>query len=167
MQRLSLPSLIVVLLIGVSACSDSSSHVLSDEDLATVSDTLLALDTEFHQHFDNIDCTSALSSVGDKEPIVVGGGTVVRTLSEFQSLCEAIVSNRSKAVLDVTNLVAHALSPNAGYVVREGDYTVYDKVGSVSEEYFIIFTTIWHKEDGSWTMAHLHESWRAPDPATP
>lgn len=167
MHRLFSSLLVFVSLIGLTACTNSSPSGPTETELAAVADTVLALETAFHRDFDNIDCTAALAPVGDREPVVVGGGTVVRTLPELRSLCEAIASNRSKAVLDVENIAVHALSPSTAYVVREGDYTVYNKEGAVSEEYFIIFTTIWQMEDDRWTMAHLHESWREPDPATP
>jgi hypothetical protein len=37
------------------------------------------------------------------------------------------------------------------------------KDGSIRKTYLII-TTIWARENGAWTMAHLHESSRALTP---
>ena len=166
MHRLFLPLILVTSIFGLSACTNQVSQAPTDAELTAVADTVLALETTFHRDFDATDCEAALSVVGDHEPVVAGGGTIIRTLPDLQQVCESIAAARSKAVLDVDNVAVHPLSRNAAYVVREGTYTEYNKAGEVGNSYYIIFTSIWHLDGDEWAMVHLHESWRDPEMET-
>lgn len=110
-----------------------------------------------NQAVDSLDCQMGLSYVGDQPPVFVSGGRVVRTHAQLLSVCENMVAPRTGAVFLIDTVTAHALSADAAYVVREGEYTVHYRDGRVRVTHHVM-TTIWQRQAGLWRMVHLHES---------
>ncbi len=71
-------------------------------------------------------------------------------------------SDREGAHFEIDERTANALSRDAAFVVREGDYTV-DRADGTSPTIHLVMTTMWHRDDDGWKMVHLHESVPPPD----
>jgi uncharacterized protein (TIGR02246 family) len=136
---------------------------MTDTEAQAVRDTVIALDNAMNLAVDRLDCAAGFEPVGDREPMFVTNGHVIRTRAAFREACEGMVAPRTGAVFEVDTLTVHALSPEVAYVVREGLYTVNLKDGTSRRSYYIL-TTVWERTGGAWKMVHLHESSRAPAP---
>jgi len=161
LRRRSLP--LIIALIAATGCA--TAHVLptANVNAQAVRDTVIALEHAMNLAVDRLDCATAFENIGDGDPIFVSTGHVIRTRAEFRTACDAMVAPRTGAVFATDTVSAHVLSPDAAYVVREGIYTVNLKDGSSRREY-LIMTSIWARENGTWKMVHLHESSRAIAP---
>ena len=148
----------------LAACASSAPRPFTEADARAVRDTLIALETAMNTAVDGLDCAKGLSYAGDQHPLFVSTGRVVRTHAELLSMCGEMVAPRTGATYVTDSLAAYALGPDAGYVVREGQYTIAYRDGRSTTKR-LIMTTIWSRQDGQWRMVHLHES--APAPAVP
>lgn len=154
-------TLFACLAIGSGCRPSPPPAALTDRAAAAVRDTLIALDRAMNDAVDSTNCDRGLSFIGDEQPLFVSSGRVVATHADLLRLCRAMVAPRAGASFAVSSVAAHALSPDAGYVVREGEYTVRMKDGT-SRSHHLVMTTIWSRQGGTWKMVHLHES--APPP---
>ena len=155
--RLCVPAL---MLLGPAACSPAS-ETPPETDWAAIEDSVLALEESMNAGIDSLDCRTGLVALGEREPIFVFNGSVVRTASAFREGCEQVLAPRTGAVWDVETITANALSEDVVYVVREGSYTVHYKEREAGTSY-LVMTTIWHRQGSGWRMVHLHESSRSP-----
>ncbi len=146
-----------------AACAHPAAAPLTDARATALRDSLISLDSTMNQAVDSLNCAKAMSYIGDEQPLFVSGGHVVQTHAQLASLCQALVAPRTGAQFTAQAVSAHLLSPDAGYVVREGEYTVHLKTGETRSEH-LVMTTIWARRAGRWTMLHLHES-MIPGPA--
>lgn len=152
---------LALMLLGPAACSPASETPPSEPDWAAIEDSVLALEESMNAGIDSLDCRTGLVALGEREPIFVFNGRVVRTASAFREGCEQVVAPRTGAVWDVETITPNALSEDVVYVVREGTYTVNYKERETGTSYMVM-TTIWHRQEGGWRMVHLHESSRSP-----
>ena len=150
---------ILCTIIAVSAATGCASEPpqASEVDLESVRETVLGLENQMNLAVDALQC--GLAENGDREPIFVSGGQVVRTGSELREMCEQMVAPRTGAVFAVDVITANVLSSDVAYVVREGDYTINFRDRD-SITIYLVMTTIWHRRDDGWKMVHLHESSR-------
>ena len=74
-----------------------------------------------------------------------------------------MIAPRTGATFVADTVSAHLLRPDAAFVVKEGVYTMSYKDGSTRRSYLIL-TSGWARKDGTWKLAHLHESSRALTP---
>jgi len=125
--------------------------------VAALRDTLIALDSTMNYAVDNLDCAKGLSFIGDERPLFVSGGHVVETHEQLLETCRALVAPRAGAQYVARSVTAHILSPDAGYVVKDGEYIVHNRDGETRKEH-LAMTTIWARQGGAWKMVHLHES---------
>ena len=72
-------------------------------------------------------------------------------------MCASMVAPRTGATFVTDTVTAHALSPDAAYVVREGEYTINYRNGQIRAER-LVMTTIWARRVDGWKVVHLHES---------
>lgn len=154
------PIRLVVALLPFALCvvSCSRSDVApAAVDLQAVRDTVIALESAMNLAVDALDCESGLETLGDKEPLFVSSGYVVRTGAELREMCGQMVAARTGAHFDVDALSANVLSEDVAFVVREGNYTI-DLVDGTSPRVYLVMTTIWQREQDGWKMVHLHES---------
>ena len=135
----------------------------ADASERAVRDTVIALENATDLAVDRLDCRAAFNNIGDKEPLFVSSGRVMRTRAGFLGTCETMVAPRTGAVFVTDTVTAHALAKDAAYVVREGVYTVNFKDGT-SRRSYLIMTSVWSRESGTWKMVHLHESSRVIAP---
>jgi ketosteroid isomerase-like protein len=150
---------------AVPGCRQPRPAPIMDAHSAALRDSLIALDNTMNQAVDSLDCPKAMRYIGDEQPVFISGGRVIRTHAQLASLCDVLVAPRTGAVFVPQAVTAHMLSPDAGYVVREGQYTVHYRDGRVRSEH-LAMTTIWARRAGRWQMVHLHES-MVPTPAAP
>ena len=156
------------LLLGIAAvtgCRQPRPAPITDAYSAALRDSLIALDSTMNQAVDSLDCPKAMGYIGDEQPLFISGGRVIQTRAQLASLCDALVAPRTGAVFAPRAVTAHVLSRDAGYVVRDGQYTVHYRDGRVQSEH-LVMTTIWTRRAGRWQMVHLHES-MVPTPAAP
>ena len=111
---------------------------------------------------DALDCATGLESLGTRAPLFVSSGMVVRTEPEVREMCDGMVSSRGGAHFDMDSLTVQVLSPDAAYVVREGNYTV-ELLDGQTPTVYMVMTTIWHRTAEGWRMVHLHESFLPPE----
>ena len=149
----------ILLAIGVPASCTPEPPQASQVDIVVVRDTILALENAMNLAVDALQC--GLPEIGDREPMFVSGGHVVRTGAELQENCEEMVAPRTGAVFAADRITANVLSNDVAYVVREGNYTINFKDGT-SRTPYLVMTTVWHRQDDGWKMVHLHESGRTP-----
>ncbi len=142
-----------------AGCAAPSDAPLSADEAQAIRDTVTVLEDGMNRSVDALDCQSGLKSIGDRAPIFVSGGIVVRTQAMMTEGCGRMVQGRTGAAWSVDTLTAHALSANAAYVVREGRYTI-NRLDGTDTTNYMVMTTIWERQDTSWKMVHLHESWR-------
>lgn len=146
------------LLVAVSmGCTAPRSRTIPEADAQAIRETVIALENSMNRSVDALDCAAGLASAGAREPIFVSNGYVVRTRDALLEMCETMVSKRTGAVFAMDHLAAHVLSPNAAYVVREGEYTINRQDGT-SNRVYMVMTTLWSREGDGWKMVHLHES---------
>jgi len=131
----------------------------SQVDVAAVREEVLELENAANLAVDAGQCE--FPGLGDREPIFVSGGRVVRTGSELLEMCEEMVAPRTGAVFAPDRITANVLSNDVAYVVREGNYTINYKDGT-SRTVYLVMTTVFHRQDEGWKMVHLHESSRRP-----
>ena len=131
----------------------------SQVDVVAVREEVLELENAANLAVDALQCR--FPGLGDREPIFVSSGRVVRTGSELREMCEEMVALRTGAVFAPDRITANVLSNDVVYVVREGNYTVNYKDGT-SRTTYLVMTTVWHRQDEGWEMVHLHESTRRP-----
>jgi ketosteroid isomerase-like protein len=148
--------LVLLVSLAVSGCVPSEAGPTTAE-LEAVRDTVLELEEAMNSDIDALDCDAGLARVGDREPIFVANGNVVRTADELRQACEEMVAGREGAHFEIDERTANALSLDAAFVVREGDYTI-DRADGTSLTIRLVMTTMWHRDDDGWTMVHLHES---------
>lgn len=134
-------------------------QAMTEADANAVRDTVTKLEDAVNAAVDRLDCTTGFKAVGDREPMFVTNALLVRKRAAFEAACNGMVQPRTGAVFVVDTLTAHALAPNAAYVVREGKYTISFKDGK-SDKQYLIMTSVWEKRDGNWLMVHLHESFK-------
>ena len=132
----------------------------SQVDVEAVRDEVLELENAANLAVDAGRCEFP-GELGDREPIFVSGGRVVRTGSELLEMCEEMVALRTGAVFTPDRITANVLSNEVAYVVREGNYTINYKDGT-SRTVYLVMTTVLHRQDEGWKMVHLHESSREP-----
>ena len=156
-------SWLVYLTLVAAGCEPSPAPTLSETQARGIRDSVTALEGTMNLAVDNLDCTTGLGYVGDRPPVFVSNAWVVRTKPALLTACEGMVAPRTGATYVTDTLSAHALSSDAAYVVREGNYTINFKDGR-SETQRLIMTTVWARENGTWRMVHLHESFTRPAP---
>jgi len=171
-KDMSVPSLrprsILALLAVAAASCAREQRQLSRSDIEAVRETVLRVENEMNHAVDALNCDPPESGdwgSGDREPIFVSSGHVVRTSAEFYESCKRMVAKRTGAVFAPDRITANVLSGDVAYVVREGNYTVNRTDGTTRTPY-LVMTTIWHREGDAWKMVHLHESVRRDSPAT-
>jgi ketosteroid isomerase-like protein len=147
----------VFLSLVAAGCAPSPAPTLTEAQARGIRDTVTALENTMNLAVDALDCTTGLGYIGDQQPVFVSNARVVRTKPALQTLCESMVAPRTGAIFATDTLSAHALSPDAAYLVREGNYTINYKDGR-AETQRLIMTTVWARENGEWKMVHLHES---------
>ena len=147
----------------LAACTPSAPSPMTDRQARGIRDTVTALETSMNLAVDALDCTTGLSYIADEPPVFVSNSRVVRTRAALQTLCQAMVAPRTGATFVTDTVSAHALSPDAAYLVREGNYTINFKDGR-AETQRLIMTTVWQRKQGEWKMVHLHESYSVPSP---
>jgi len=152
---------VMAVLVLATGCTATRSPEFTEAAAKGVRDTIIALEEQMNGAVDRLDCPTGLSYVGEKEPVFVSNGWVVRTRPALLKACEGMVSPRTGATYVTDTLSAHALSPDAAYLVREGAYTINFKDGR-SETHRLIMTTVWSRQNGEWKMVHLHESYPTP-----
>jgi ketosteroid isomerase-like protein len=150
-------SAIATLSLVVASCTRATPSTLSPSATRTLGDSLIALDSTMNHAVDNLDCARGLSYIGDERPLFISGGHVVETREQLLKVCQNLVAPRTGAVFVARSVTAHVLSPSAGYVVRDGEYTVHLRNGQTNTEH-LSMTTIWSRQGGAWKMVHLHES---------
>lgn len=152
-----------LLAVGVAtlACVPPPSAALTEEQGQAVRDTVIALENALNLAVDGLDCAKGMTVIGEKQPVFVSNGWVVRSKPALSTACESMVAPRTGATFIVDTLTAHALSPGSAYVVREGAYTINYRDGR-TETLRLIMTTVWERLDGQWRMVHLHESFPTP-----
>lgn len=155
------------LLVALSAGSTTGCVVepdaLTDAEIASISDTITRLATEADGAVDRLDCAEGLKVFGNREPLFIGGGRVIRTLADLTEMCTAMVAGRTGAHYEVEQADAHVLSRNVAYLVREGIYTV-EYAGRAATKSRLVITGIWERGEAGWSRVHFHESWQAlPD----
>jgi ketosteroid isomerase-like protein len=157
MIRTLTPWLLVLGIAGAPGCRQPRPPPVTDARSAALRDSLIALDRTMNQAVDGLDCPKAMGFIADEQPVFISGGRAIRTRAQLASLCDALVAPRTGAVFVPQAVTAHLLSPDAGYVVREGEYTIHYRDGRVRSEH-LAMTTIWARRAGRWQMVHLHES---------
>jgi len=128
-------------------------------DAAAVRTALLHAENEMNLTVDRGDCSGPYRPTEDFEPPRFVSNGRARWPSPNDTTCKHMVSQRVSAVFVPDTITAHAFSNDAGYVVREGNYTVNYRDGRTRTAYMVM-TTIWHREPGGWKCVHLHESVR-------
>ena len=140
-----------------AGCARATPSTLSPSASRTLGDSLIALDSTMNYAVDNLDCAKGLSYIGDERPLFISGGHVVETHEQLLTACQTLVAPRTGAQYVARSVTAHVLSPNAGYVVRDGEYIVHMRSGETRTEH-LSMTTIWSRQNDAWKMVHLHES---------
>jgi ketosteroid isomerase-like protein len=149
----------LVVLAAVLGCPASESPTMTAADAQRVQDTVMVLENAANVAVDALDCNGAFAYIGDRAPLFVFNAEVASTRAIFRESCDGMVAPRAGAVWAVDARTAHALSPSAAYVVRDGVYTINLKDGT-TERMRLVATSVWaHQQDG-WKMVHLHESGR-------
>jgi hypothetical protein len=156
-MRLSKLSAIIASSFALAGCYRASPEALPAAATKALGDSLIALDSTMNTAVDNLDCAKGLSYIGDERPLFITGGHVVETHAQLLKVCQDLVAPRTGAQYIPRSVTAHVLSPNAGYVVRDGEYIVHMRSGETRTEH-LSMTTIWARQDGAWKMVHLHES---------
>jgi ketosteroid isomerase-like protein len=146
----------LLLIVFLTGCARGA-VVLSDADAKAIRDTVLRLEGAMNQAVDSLNCDKGLSYFGDLSPVFVSGGHVVRTSAALLKMCTSMVAPRIGATFVTDTVTAHALSPDAAYVVREGEYTINLRDGQSHAER-LVMTTIWARQGDGWKVVHLHES---------
>lgn len=154
-------SVLLLVPLALPGCSPPEAGPTAAE-IEAVRDTVLRLEEAMNAAVDALDCEAGLAHMGDREPIFVSVGNVVRTVDELREGCEEMVAGRTGAHFEVDARTAHVLSEDAAFVVREGDYTI-DRVDGTSMTIYLVMTTVWDRDDDGWKMVHLHESAPPPD----
>jgi ketosteroid isomerase-like protein len=152
---------LIALPLAVLGCATPRSSTLTEAQDREIRDTIMALEDAMNLAVDGLDCRKGMLTVGDREPVFVSNGWVVRNKAALQTACETMVAPRTGATFAVDTLSAHALSPEAAYVVREGAYTINYR-DRPPETLRLIMTTVWALQNGEWKMVHLHESFPVP-----
>ena len=146
--------------VGLLACT-TGDRAADSADLRALRDTVMKLEAAMNLAVDSLDCDTGLSAMGDREPLFVSSGYVVRTGQALRGMCEQMVAGRTGARFQIDSLTTHVLSKEAAYVVREGKYTIDLKDGT-SPTVYMVMTTIWQRASDGWKMVHLHESFLPP-----
>lgn len=150
-------SIAAVIVLAAAGCRQPPPATLSPARTAALRDSLIALDSTMNYAVDNLDCDRGMSYIGDERPLFVSGGRVIETHDQLLKVCRDLVAPRTGARMVVRSATAHVLSPDAGYVVHDGEYIVTLKSGETRTEH-LAMTTIWERQNGVWKMVHLHES---------
>jgi len=145
------------LLLLACACARPAPAPPGDAEAAALRDSVLALETAMNGAVDRGDCATGLGFIGDRRPLFVSGGHVVRTHAALLAMCGTMVAPRAGATFATDSVAAHLLGRDAVYVVREGLYTVRYRDGHARVEH-LVMTTIWERGADGWRMVHLHES---------
>jgi hypothetical protein len=148
---------VATLCVVAAGCTRASPSTLGTSATRTLGDSLIALDSMMNYAVDNLDCAKGMSYAGDERPLFISGGHVVETHEQLLKACQELVAPRTSAQYVARSVTAHVLSPNAGYVVRDGEYIVHMRSGETRTEH-LSMTTIWSRQGGAWKMVHLHES---------
>ena len=146
---------VVLLCAMLMACGPRAE--MTEAHAQAIRDSVIHLEAAMNHAVDSLDCGTGLSYVGDQPPVFVSGGRVIRTHAQLLRMCANMVAPRLGAVFVTDTVTAHAVSPDAAYVVREGEYTVNYRDGRVRVTHHVM-TTIWQRQAGRWEMVHLHES---------
>lgn len=142
--------------VALLACA-SQPALLTDNAAKAIADSVVATESTMNRAVDSLDCARGLTYIADQDPLFVSGGHVVRGHADLLHACEGMVAPRTGATFTTQNVHAYALSTQAAYVVREGEYVVrYRDGGSKSEH--LVMTTVWARKPSGWQMVHLHES---------
>lgn len=155
-STMRLPWLFLLVPLALPGCAPPEAGPTTAE-LEAVRDTVLQLEKAMNAAIDGLDCDAGLARVGNREPIFVANGNVVRTADELRGLCEEMVAGREGAHFEIDERTANVLSRDAAFVVREGDYTI-DRADGTSATVRLVMTTMWHRGEDGWKMVHLHES---------
>lgn len=145
----------------LGGCSAPETEPTTAE-IQAVRDTVLRLEEAMNSAVDALDCDAGLTHLGEREPIFVSLGHVVRTAGALREACEEMVAGRTGARFEIDARTANVLSEDTAFVVREGDYTI-DRIDGTSSTIYLVMTTVWHRDDDGWKMVHLHESIVPPD----
>jgi ketosteroid isomerase-like protein len=145
----------------VAGCAAPQPPAFTEAQAQSIRDTISAMDTRMNAAVDALDCTTGLGYIGDRQPVFVSNAMVVRTKPGLMTACEGMVAPRTGATYVTDTLSVHPLSPEAAYLVREGNYTINFKDGRTVTQR-LIMTTVWQRQDGEWKMVHLHESYTVP-----
>jgi len=156
MQPFTISAILGLAFLGIG-CHPPSAATPAGAAAAALRDSLIALDSAMNDAVDHLDCTRGMSYIGDERPVFISGGHVVETHEQLLTMCQDLVAPRTSARFVPRSVTAHILSPDVGYVVRDGQYIVHYRSGETRTEQ-LAMTTIWARDGGSWKMMHLHES---------
>ena len=131
---------------------------LGDAERSAIGDSILALATSSDGAVDRLDCATGVEIFGDREPIFVGGGRVMRSRAELEPMCEQMITGRTGATYELTSSDVHVLSRDIAYLVREGTYTI-EYTESEPNINTLVITGIWERGEAGWKRVHFHESW--------
>lgn len=157
--RVPRASAALIVLAAVVGCQTAEPPSMTAADAKRVEDTVMVLEDAANVAVDALDCTGAFAYIGDRSPLFVFNADVAPTRAIFRESCDGMVAPRAGAVWAVDARTAHALSPTAAYVVREGVYTISLKDGT-TERMRLVATSVWARQPDGWKMVHLHESGR-------
>lgn len=158
-MRPSIPNCVphaLLVVASLTGCAEGAT-ALTDADAKAIRDTVLTLESAMNGAVDSLNCEKGLSYIGGLPPVFVSGGHVVRTAAALLTMCAGMVAPRAGATYVTDTVTAHALSRDAAYIVREGEYTINFRDGRIRAER-LVMTTIWARRDDGWKMVHLHES---------
>lgn len=151
--------------IAVASCREGPApQPLTDDERATIGDTVRRLYREASQTFDSdLDCeeiVTRLAPAGQMGTFVAQGRLVEPASSEeMVKLCRAIKQNRTSAHEEIVDDRVEVLARDAAVLVTRSVYTVQLRDGRTIVQPQVV-TTVWARSSGEWRRVHLHESWQ-------
>ena len=151
----------------LAACQPATTE-LTEEQKATIADEIRQVYASMMATFDPIDFDGMMSFIHpDPESYFVGDPAqwvnllaVYSNPSHMREVWEPIMATRRAQPTVVSNQYVAVLAENLALSVVEGTYAITDTLGNTTEPDRFSLTAVWGRQNATWKVLHMHQSWR-------
>jgi ketosteroid isomerase-like protein len=153
--------------VSVFAACQPSTAALTEEQKATIADTIRNLSAEMWATLDPVDYDRMMSYMHpDPESYFVGESaywvnmlTVYANPSQVREVWDPIMTRHRTQETVPSNEYVAVLAENLALSVTEGTYTITDTLGTTTEPNHFSATVVWVRHGAEWKALHIHQSW--------